>query len=76
VKSHFKRLARGGARGGAGRALRDFAMIEDNDGALVCVADGKDSHAMADRLWDMKCRAHHRVDAGERAKQEGANSAF
>jgi len=40
-----------------GQAICDFNMIEDGDRVLVCVSGGKDSHAMADILWDMKHRA-------------------
>lgn len=40
-----------------GRAIGDFNMIEPGDRVLVCVSGGKDSHVMADILWDLKRRA-------------------
>jgi len=40
-----------------GRAIGDFNLIEDGERVLVCVSGGKDSHAMADILWDLKRRA-------------------
>jgi len=44
-------------RRNVGRAISDFNMIESGDRVLVCVSGGKDSHAMADILWDLKRRA-------------------
>lgn len=40
-----------------GQAIGEFNMIEPRDRVLVCVSGGKDSHAMADILWDLKRRA-------------------
>ncbi|MDZ7840136.1 MAG: tRNA 2-thiocytidine(32) synthetase TtcA [Gammaproteobacteria bacterium] len=44
-------------RRSVGQAIADFNMIEPGDRVLVCVSGGKDSHAMADILWDLKRRA-------------------
>lgn len=44
-------------RRNVGQAIADFNMIEPGDRVLVCVSGGKDSHAMADILWDLKRRA-------------------
>lgn len=45
-----------------GQAIADFNMIEPGDRVLVCVSGGKDSHAMADILWDLKRRAPVQFD--------------
>jgi len=45
-----------------GQAIADFNMIEPGDRVLVCVSGGKDSHAMADILWDLRRRAPVQFD--------------
>lgn len=44
-------------RRNVGQAIGDYNMIEPGDRVLVCVSGGKDSHVMADILWDLKRRA-------------------
>jgi len=46
----------------AGRAIQDFAMIDDGDLVMVCVSGGADSYTMLDTLLYLKTVAPIRFD--------------
>jgi len=48
--------------GHMGRAIRDFALVEENDRIMVCVSGGKDSHCMLHLLRIMQQKAPFKFD--------------
>ena len=55
-KTDFNKLQKR-LRRNAGRAISDYAMIEDGDRIMVCLSGGKDSYAMLDILLGLQHNA-------------------
>lgn len=47
-------LRRKKLRGNVGKAVVDYAMIDDGDKVMVCVSGGKDSFVMLDALLHLQ----------------------